>query len=77
MKGRALTHQSFNKLAAIYRLCAALEVEPTDVLPCISVVSDRSSPHPLAGQDGKSPDNGKTGIKGRDANPQAGEGGAA
>lgn len=73
MKGRALTRRSFNKLAAIYRLCAALEVEPADVLPCITVISDRSSPRPVAGQNMNPPDTGTTDVNGGAANPRVGE----
>lgn len=45
-----------DKLTAIYRLCAALEVELTDVLPRIIVISDKSSPDVVISQDEKLPD---------------------
>lgn len=45
-----LTSQSFNKLAAIYRLCAALEVEPADVLPRITGICEKSSPDAAVSQ---------------------------
>lgn len=35
---------SIDKLTTIYRLCAALEVELTDVLPINIVICDKSSP---------------------------------
>jgi hypothetical protein len=51
-----LTCQKFNKLAAIYRLCAALEVDPTDVLPGITAACDKVSPEVVKNQDEKLPD---------------------
>ncbi len=51
-----MTRQRFNKLATIYRLCAALEVEPADVLPRITGICDKSSPDMAICQNGKLPD---------------------
>jgi hypothetical protein len=52
MKGRGvLTCQRFNKLSTIYRLCAALEVEPAEVLPRIMGMCERSYPDVVMGRD--------------------------
>ncbi len=56
MKDCALTRQRFNKLATIYRLCAALEVEMADVLPSISGMCDKSHPDMVTSQDKKPSD---------------------
>ncbi len=58
-----MIRQRFNKLATIYRLCAALEVEPTDVLPRITGICDKSSPDVVVCQDEKLSDKSKEGLK--------------
>lgn len=47
--------QIFNKLATIYRLCAALEVDPADVMHGITVVCCNSSPEVILNLDEKLP----------------------
>ncbi len=54
-----MTRQRFNKLATICRLCAALEVELTDVLPRITGICDKSSPDVVISQDEKLSDESK------------------
>ncbi len=45
-----MERQIFNKLATIYRLCAVLEVELTDVLPRIKGICDKPSPDMAIGK---------------------------
>jgi len=52
-----------DKLTTIYRLCAALEVELTDVLPRIIVICDKSSPDVVISQDEKLYDKFKEELK--------------
>ncbi len=63
MKGWDLTRQRFNKLDTIYRLCAALEVEPADVLPRITGICDKSSPDMDTRQDEKMSDKSREELK--------------
>ncbi len=48
--------QALRKLTTIYRICAALEVELTDVLPSITVICDKTSPGAVISQDEKRSD---------------------
>ena len=54
---------SIDKLTTIYRLCAALEVELTDVLPIIIVIGDKSSPDVVIIQGEKLSDKFKDDLK--------------
>ncbi len=63
MKCGALTRQRFNKLAAIYRLCAALEVEPADVLPRITGICDKTSPDVVTSQGKKLSDKSRENLE--------------
>ncbi len=52
-----------DKLATIYRLCAALEVELTDVLTSITVIHDKPSPDAVISQDEKLSDKFRAELK--------------
>jgi len=51
-----LTSQRLNKLAAIYRLCDELEIDPTAVLSGITLICDESSREMVIRQGEKLPD---------------------
>ncbi len=55
--------QRSNKLAIIYRLCAALDVEPAEVLPRISGICDKSSQDMVIRQDEKLSDKSREELK--------------
>ncbi len=72
MKGCALTRERFNKLATIYRLCAALEVEMADVLPGIPGICDKPHPDMVISRDKKPSDKSMEELKGFSADVNEG-----